>query len=61
MICENIKELADKKGMSIAAVERAAGLANGTIGKWERSSPTIRSLQLVANVLDVSVSRLVKE
>ena len=59
MIYEKIKALCDKKGMSIAALEKAAGLGNGTIGGWRTGSPTLDKLQAVANVLGVKISKLV--
>lgn len=59
MIFENIQEICNKKGISIAELEREAGLKNGAIGKWKTSSPTIKSLQAVAKVLKVSISRLI--
>ena len=59
MIFENIQEICNKKGISIAELEREAGLKNGAISKWKTSSPTIKSLQAVAKVLKVSISRLI--
>ena len=51
-----IKEMADGKNMSIAEVERLAGLSNGTIGKWkEENKPTVDSLLKVCAVLEVDL------
>ena len=61
MIIENIRRLADAKGLSIRAVERKAGLSNGTIGKWDEHSPSVENLAAVASVLKVTVNRLLKE
>lgn len=58
MIYDKIKILCDKKKISIAALEKAAGLGNGTIGGWKTSSPTVEKLQAVAKVLGVEVSKL---
>lgn len=57
---EKVKEIAEKKGMSIAAVEKAAGLANGTIGKWRNANGGIRyeSIKAVADVLEVNIEEL---
>ena len=60
MIFENIKELAEKKGFTIAELERTAGFQNGTIGKWKNHSPLVANLEKVAKVLGVPVSRLLK-
>ena len=60
MIYDRIKALCEKKGISICALEKAAGLGNGTIGGWKISSPTVDKLQAVASVLDVKVSELLE-
>lgn len=61
MLYENVKEIADSKGMSISKVERNANLSKGTISKWKTASPTLVSLQAVAKTLGVSISRLTRE
>lgn len=61
IIYYNVKELADKKGLSIRELERRVDLKNGTIGKWKHVSPRVENLQNVANVLGVTVNRLLKE
>lgn len=58
MIYDKIKEICKKKGMSISSVEEKAGLGNGTITKWNTSSPTVENLKAVADVLKVRVSKL---
>lgn len=60
MIYDNIKALADKKGLSIAEIEKRAQIGNGIIGKWKESNPNIDSLVKVAKVLNVSINTLVK-
>lgn len=60
MIYDNIKSIADKKGLSIAEIEKRAKIGNGIIGKWKEASPTVDSLMKVARVLNVSVNTLVK-
>lgn len=57
----NVKELADKKGLSIRELERRVDLKNGAISKWKHVSPRVENLQNVANVLGVTVNRLLKE
>lgn len=60
MVYDRIKALCDKKGISICALEKAAGLGNGTIGGWRTGSPTVDKLQAVAKVLGVKVSKLIE-
>ena len=59
-IYENIKEIADRKGLTIKDIETKAGLSNGSIGSWRESSPTVVNLSKVAKVLKVSINRLVR-
>lgn len=63
MIYENIEKLCAKRGISVKALESAAGLGNGTIGKWKNPSysPSLLSLQKIANALGVTVQTLLKE
>lgn len=60
MVYDNVKRRADEKDMSISALEKEAGLQNGTIGKWRVSSPTVKSLQAVAQVLGVTIDELLE-
>ncbi len=56
---DKVKAEADKKGMTIASVEKAAGLANGTIGKWrEADGARIKSVLAVADALKVNIKDL---
>lgn len=63
MVYENIEKICEKKNISISALEKRAGLGNGTIGKWKSGdvSPTIDSLCAVANALGIEVTRLLKK
>lgn len=61
MIYENVVELAKRKRMTISNVEREAGIAKGSISKWKKVSPSISNVQAVANVLGVTVNRLLRE
>lgn len=58
MNIELIKNLANKKGLSITKLEVACGFGNGTIGKWTKQSPSCDNLYKVANYLGVSIDYL---
>lgn len=58
MIYDKIKEICKSKEISVASVEKEAGLSNGTISKWNSSSPTVEKLNAVAKVLKVTVGSL---
>ena len=53
-----IKELCAEKKLTIQKLEAAAGLANGSIGKWAKASPKAESVAAVAEVLGVSMDYL---
>lgn len=57
----NVLRLCYKKNMTIQQLETEAGLSNGSIGKWKKSSPNIYSLKAVADVLKVKFDKLLKE
>lgn len=58
MLYDKIKELCKEKGISVASVEKKAGLSNGAISKWNNASPTVDNLNSVAKVLKVKVDKL---
>lgn len=53
-----VRDKAQELGLTIAEVERRAGLSQGAIGKWQRSSPMLTNLFKVAAVLDVTPDEL---
>jgi transcriptional regulator with XRE-family HTH domain len=59
MVYDTIQELCQKKGIAVSKLEKEAGLGNGTIGGWKESSPTLKSLKAVAEVLKVDVKKLI--
>lgn len=61
LIYDNVREICMEKGISISSVEKEAGISNGSIRKWNESSPTISNLKSVANVLGVTVDVLIRE
>lgn len=60
MLYENIKAIALEQSLSIRALERKAGLSQGTINKWHTSMPTVENLVRVATALDVPLEKLLK-
>lgn len=53
-IYEVIKDLSNKKKISIYKIEHDLNMANGSIGKWNKSEPTATNLQRVASYLGVT-------
>lgn len=56
-----IKIIAREKNVSIYRIEHDLNFANGTIGKWNVSNPSIANIQLVANYLGVTTDYILSE
>ena len=59
MILSNIVFLCQKAGISIAKLEKETGIGNGTIGRWDKSSPTVDKVKRVAEYFGMSVDELI--
>lgn len=57
-LTERIKQLAEKKGVTFAEIERSVNISNGQIRRWDTSSPKIENIQKVAEFFDVSTDYL---
>ena len=57
-IISRIKDVARNKGLTISEIEKACGLGENSIYKWDRSSPSLDKVQRVANFIDVSIDYL---
>lgn len=62
MIYDNVKRLCEKHNTNIATVEKACGIANGTIGKWSGKSaaPRVDTLSAIADYFGVTVDALLR-
>ena len=58
MIYNKIRDICKEEGMSVAAVEKKAGLSNGAISKWNNSTPSAENLNSVAKILKVKIDKL---
>lgn len=56
---ELIRAKAQKKGLSLAQLEKRLDIGNGTIGKWKESSPNIATIKKVADFLKISIDDLI--
>ena len=56
---ETIRSEAKKKGMTIVELERRAGMARGALYKLNNSSPTLATLEKIADALGIKVSTLI--
>lgn len=58
MLLKNIIRMCKAQGISIAKLERETGISNGTISRWETSSPTVGNVHKVAAYLGTTVDEL---
>lgn len=61
MLLEGIKRRCAANGMTIAELERKAGIGNGIIRRWDEMNPRLENLKAVAKALDVTVDELLRE
>ena len=57
-IKEVIRSLAQAKGLNLPKLELELGFGNGTISKWDNSSPSADKLQIVADYFSVTTDFL---
>ena len=61
MIYTNVSSLCQRRGISIAKLEREMGFGNSTIRGWANSSPTVEKLKAVADYFGVTVDDLIAD
>lgn len=61
MLLDGIKARCKEKNITIAELERMAGIGNGVVGRWDKMNPRLDSLCAVASALDVTVDELLKD
>ena len=55
---EQIKTLAKERKLTVAEVERMAGLTPRTVYKWDENIPSVDKVKRVADALSVTVDEL---
>ena len=60
MIYQNIKAIADSKGISIRKIEQDTGIVLGSIYHWNDVKPSIDKAAKVAKYLGVTVEKLLE-
>lgn len=61
MIYQNIKEIADSKGISIRKIEIDTGIVLGSIYHWNEVKPSVDKAAKVAKYLGVTVEQLLEQ
>lgn len=60
-IYTTVSKLAKEQGFTIQSIEKACGLGNGTVRKWDERFPSIDKLVKVSQLLRVPVGELIDE
>lgn len=60
-LVEKLRALAKAQNTSFSALEKELGFGNGTIQKWDNSSPSCDKLLKLANFLNVSIDSLLRD
>ncbi len=55
---DRIKELVKRENLNLSALELKLGFGNGTIAKWDKSSPSVDNLNKVAKYFHVTMDYL---
>ena len=56
---ERIKRLCNERDISMKDLEQATGIGTNSIYKWDRQSPAVKSVAVVAQYFGVSVDFLI--
>lgn len=59
MIVSNIRSLCDKRGITLAELERETELSNGSIARWDANVPSVDRVKKVADYFGVSLDSIV--
>ena len=60
VLFDNIKELCEKKGVSVWKLEKDLGFSNRSISKSNETDPAIRKVQKVADYFGVAIEDLLE-
>ena len=61
MIFENVRKRCKARGVSINAVEAAAGIGKNVIYKWKKNQPSLKSLKAVASYFGCTIDDLTRK
>lgn len=61
MLYERVRKLCHAHGISVTNLEKELGFGNGTITKWDNSSPSLAKIKAVAEYFNMPISELIDE
>lgn len=59
MLLSRIKQLCTQKGITVSELEKNLSFGNGTICKWNSSSPSIDKVKAVAEYFGITIDSLI--
>lgn len=59
-VYDNVKKMADERGVSIYRIERDTGISNGAVARWNEAVPSSANLMKVAKYFGVTVESLLE-
>ena len=60
MVFDNIRQRCEAAGITIAGLEKATGIGNGVIRRWEEGRPRVDLLMRVSDYFGCSVDDLLR-
>lgn len=60
-ISKKIRQLCLERGISVRQLEKAVGIGNGSVLRWEKQEPSAKNLQKVADYFGVSTYYLLDD
>jgi len=61
VLYERIKEICRSKKISVRRIETDLHFSYGSIGKWNKNTPSIERVKMVANYLGVDIGELIND
>ena len=62
MIYNRIINYCNQNSLSVSALEKKCGLANGTVGKWrDGGNPSLETLQKIVSATGIPIEEWMKE
>lgn len=57
---DNIKNLLKERNKTVREFEEEVGISRGSFYKWDKHDPSYKTLQKAADVLEVSIEKLIE-
>lgn len=58
-VYENVKNILEARKITVSTFERDLGLSKGSFYKWEKHSPSVKTVKKAAEYLGVSIAKIV--